>query len=50
MQIKETTNNMDILKNKATYNWVLESKKQLETGSYSVHELIRMEKGVPEHK
>ena len=33
--------NVYIMGNKANYDWLMESKKQLEKGNFKVHELIR---------
>ena len=33
--------NAYIMGNKANYDWLMESKKQLEKGNFKVHELIR---------
>ena len=33
--------NVYIMGNKANYDWLMESKKQLEKGNFKVHQLIR---------
>ena len=38
--------NIHVLGNKANYDWLMESKKQLEKGQFSTHELI--EEGIDE--
>lgn len=34
--------NMHLLGNQANYNWLMESKRQLEEGNVSTHELIEV--------
>lgn len=34
--------NMHLLENQANYNWLMESKRQLEEGNVSTHELIEV--------
>ena len=38
--------NIHVLGNKSNYDWLMESKKQLEKGQFSTHELI--EEGIDE--
>ena len=50
MQSSEYDKNMEILGNKETYDWVIESKRQLENGSCSVHELSETDEAEPQRK
>ena len=47
MQSNEYDKNIAILGNKETYDWVIESKRQLENGSCSVHELSETDEAEP---
>lgn len=35
--------NLHVLGNRANYNWLMESKRQLENGMAAIHELIEVE-------
>lgn len=48
MQLSENDRNIAILGNKETYDWVIESKRQLENGSCSVHELSETDEEEPQ--
>ena len=34
--------NVHVMGNKANYDWLMESKEQLETGNFSVHSLTKV--------
>lgn len=35
--------NIHLMRNKENYDWLMESKKQLEDGNFAVHDLIEVE-------